>query len=134
MRTLGLVLFVLLTACQPAIVVPVVTGHRSQSGYVLAAQRLSPDCPVAPVRRLILNERGRVLPDDPRPLNLRNGAGIGDDIRVIRTIAIRTIFYVLEGPVCADGFLWYRVEFTGGNGWIAEGDDTSYYVEPYFPG
>ncbi|MBZ0289936.1 MAG: hypothetical protein K8I30_20095, partial [Anaerolineae bacterium] len=35
----------------------------------------APVCPAAPRTRLILNERARVLPDDPRPINLRGGPG-----------------------------------------------------------
>jgi hypothetical protein len=43
----------------------------------------------------------------------------------------RTEFLTLSGPVCADGYYWYEVDYAGQIGWIAEGDNTSYYVEPY---
>lgn len=91
-----------------------------------------PLCPAAPKERLILQERGRVLPDDPRPINLRAAAGI--DNRVVTQIPIRAVFYVLEGPRCEGEFAWYRVRYDQREGWIAEGDLTSYYVEPYLVG
>ena len=46
------------------------------------------------------------------------------------------IFYALAGPVCDQSYAWFRgqVEYKGIVGWIAEGDNDSYYVEPYPPG
>jgi hypothetical protein len=91
-----------------------------------------PFCPGAPKERLILQERGRVLPDDPRPINMRSEPGVDNDVLV--QIPIRAVFYVLEGPLCEGDFTWYKIRYLGREGWIAEGDLTSYYVEPYLPG
>ncbi len=94
----------------------------------------TPICPGAPRTRLLLDERGRVLADDPRPINLR----AEPDGPIITGIPIRQTFYVLEGPVCTqDGdraYAWYKVRYERYEGWIAEGDLTSYYTEPYLPG
>ncbi len=92
----------------------------------------TPLCPGAPKERLILQERGIVLPDDPRPINMRSDPGTEN--RVLVQIPIRAIFYVIDGPVCSDDFTWYKIRYKGREGWIAEGDLTSYYVEPYLPG
>ncbi len=43
------------------------------------------------------------------------------------------MFKILEGPVCADGFAFWRVEHAsipGGSGWTAEGDLAEYFLEP----
>ena len=43
---------------------------------------------------------------------------------------------ILEGPVCADGFVFWRVEndsIPGGSGWTAEGDGTEYWLVQYQP-
>lgn len=43
---------------------------------------------------------------------------------------------VLEGPVCADGLVFWRVEsdsIPGGSGWTAEGDGQEYWLEPANP-
>lgn len=85
-----------------------------------------------PRTRLIIGERGRVLDDDDRPLNVREGAGTDNDILGI--LEILQVFDVLEGPRCEGGYAWYFVRGNGLEGWIAEGDFSSYYVEPYLPG
>jgi hypothetical protein len=38
---------------------------------------------------------------------------------------------VLDGPVCNGNYAWYEVHYGDYTGWLAEGDLTSYYVEPY---
>lgn len=43
------------------------------------------------------------------------------------------VFKLLEGPACANGFVFWRVEHAsipGGSGWTAEGDLAEYYLEP----
>ena len=89
-------------------------------------------CAPAPPSRLILRERARVSTADPRPLNMRDGAGTSHP--VIAQIPASGVFYVLEGPTCGQNYAWYRVEFEGLAGWIAEGDDKAYFVELYPPG
>jgi hypothetical protein len=92
----------------------------------------TPFCAGAPRRRLILQERGQVLPDDPRPVNLRSDPGTDND--VLAQIPVKALFFVLDGPVCEGEYTWFKVRYRGREGWLAEGDLTSYYVEPYFPG
>lgn len=89
-------------------------------------------CAPAPVSHLIVRERARVSLDDPRPLNMREGPGTAFD--VITQIPAGGFLYVLEGPTCSQNYAWYRVEYDGREGWIAEGDDSGYYVEVYPPG
>jgi len=40
---------------------------------------------------------------------------------------------VLEGPVCGDELIWWRVRFEGREGWAAEGNLESYYLEFFEP-
>ncbi len=131
----------LMAACQPApgTQTPIPTQVQetatiTPTAYVMPTPPPSPTpiCPGAPKERLILEERGQVLPDDPRPINLRSGPSMDKD--VLMQIPIHAIFYVLDGPVCADNFSWYKIRYQVREGWIAEGDLTSYYVQPYLPG
>lgn len=90
------------------------------------------NCPGAPETRLILYERGRVSDRDPDALNLR--AGPGTNFSILDRMPPGVVFFVLEGPICAQSYAWYRVDFRGEEGWIAEGDRGRYYVDPYPPG
>ncbi len=89
-------------------------------------------CAPAPPSRLIVRERARVSLADPRPLNMRDGPGTAHP--VIAQIPASSVVYVLDGPQCGQNYAWYKVEFEGQAGWIAEGDDRAYFVEVYPPG
>lgn len=94
-------------------------------------------CPGTPRARLIVQQRGRVLPDDPLPIRLREAPGV--DQHIVTLIPIRELFLVLDGPVCNGSYTWFKIRYNDQEGWIAEGTitndgNTSYFVEPYFPG
>jgi uncharacterized protein YgiM (DUF1202 family) len=92
----------------------------------------TPVCEDSAPRRLILNERGVVLANDPEPLNVRSGPGLG--FNILDQIEVLTVFTVLDGPRCGADFTWYLIEADGIRGWIAEGEPAFYYVGPYLPG
>ncbi|MCA9910184.1 MAG: SH3 domain-containing protein, partial [Anaerolineae bacterium] len=74
---------------------------------------------------------GRVSSQDPRPLNVRAGPSTGS----ARSGQLMTgeVFFVIRGPVCAEGYSWYQIRYNETElGWIAEGD-TNYFVEPVDP-
>lgn len=73
------------------------------------------------------------MDDDPRPINIRSEPGTA--ARILGRIEINELFLVLDGPVCADNYSWYLVRSRENlEGWLAEGDEVNYYVEPYLPG
>lgn len=89
-------------------------------------------CDDTPRTRLIIGERGRVLDDDDRPLNIRDAPGTDKDI--LGRLEVLQVFDVLAGPRCEGGYAWYFINGNSYEGWIAEGDFNAYYVEPYLPG
>ncbi len=93
-----------------------------------------PVCPDAPQTRVILQERGRVIPsqDESDSLNLRSGPGT--NYRILGNLEPGEIFMVQDGPECAEEYAWYRVRYRDVTGWVAEGDSAEYYIEPYLPG
>lgn len=95
-------------------------------------QPREPLCPGTPLSRLILYERGQVTDNNDDSLNLRAGPGTG--FRILRRMPPRSIFYVIGGPECGTSYTWFRVQFEGLEGWIAEGDFNEYYTQPYLPG
>ena len=85
-----------------------------------------PNCPGAPVPRLIVGSAGRVLPGDAnnvRDAASRSGALIGE-------IPGGEPFDVLGGPVCADSMNWWQVQYGDFTGWTVEGSGSEYWVEP----
>lgn len=87
------------------------------------------ECSGAPPTSLIVHERGQVTNDDPQPLNVRDQPGLsGEIVGVLRSL---DIFYVADGPRCADDYTWFRIRAGRIEGWIAEGEPGLYYVAPY---
>jgi hypothetical protein len=71
--------------------------------------------------------------DDP-PNRVRSGPGTDNDI--VFQIYPGTVVKILEGPVCADGLVFWKVKSdlnSGAIGWTAEGDMTTYWIEPFKP-
>jgi Tol biopolymer transport system component len=86
-------------------------------------------CPGAPESRLIVGERGRVTPGSPNRMRdqpTTAGADVG-------SIPGGARFHVLDGPVCADGYAWWQVDYAGVVGWTVEGAGNDYWVEPVLP-
>ncbi len=98
--------------------IPVVQHPDCTSGWT----RLQEDSFAQVSQANSLPNRVREAPD--------NGA------EIIYQIYPGTIVRVLEGPVCADRLVYWKVEhegIPGGSGWTAEGDRSDYYMERYPP-
>ena len=68
------------------------------------------------------------------PNRVRSGPGLSNE--VISQIYPPLLVKVIEGPVCADGLVFWKVGnsmIPGGSGWTAEGDGTEHWLEPYKP-
>lgn len=120
----------------PAEVPNVIIATQTATPPVVdSSQTLTPvsqvRCATAPPVRLIIQERGRVTRNNER-LNLRAGPGV--DYEAVALLEEGAIFFVLDGPACSGEFTWFRVRIRGREGWLAEGDQQQYYVEPYLAG
>lgn len=95
------------------------------SGYVdPGACNLSP--------RLSIGGRGVVSPGLPNVMRTEpNKSGYS---RVIGSIPAGGVFTVLDGPNCGNGVLWWLVNYNGIVGWTGEGENFSYWAEPYSGG
>jgi dipeptidyl aminopeptidase/acylaminoacyl peptidase len=84
--------------------------------------------------RLMMGSQAKVSEDTPTPNRVRSGPSTGDT--VIARLDPGTVVKVIEGPICADGFVFWKVEnasIPGGVGWTAEGDRKVYWLEPFVP-
>jgi hypothetical protein len=86
-------------------------------------------CTLAP--QLTVGQRGVVLGTSPN--NLRSGPTRNDEI--LTEIPGGSTFEVLAGPECDpdSGINWWQVDYAGQVGWTAEGDTSTYFVEPVHP-
>lgn len=92
-----------------------------------------PDC-TSGWTRLTTGSLAQVSTTSATPNRVRAGPSRGNDI--IGQLPPGAVVNVLEGPVCADGLVFWKVEsdlIPGGAGWTAEGDGTEYYLVPYQP-
>lgn len=83
-------------------------------------------CPYAPAPRLTVGGQGRVTPGLPNTIRSQpntSGARIGQ-------IPGSSTFSVLSGPVCGSNLNWWQVNYNGVIGWTAEGQYSTYWVEP----
>lgn len=85
-------------------------------------------CPanVAPAPQLVPGTFGVVVADNPIRLRAEPNTS-GQQLSLINPAYQ---FVVLDGPVCAGGYNWWKVEDEGVEGWVAEGDSSGYFVEP----
>lgn len=70
-------------------------------------------------------------PNDP-PNRVRTGPSTGSE--VFAQLSPGHVVLIREGPVCADGLVFWNVKsesLHGITGWTAEGDGSTYYLEPY---
>lgn len=115
-----------------ATIVAIILPDRAGTPFVFpSAVGSSSVCQSAPPTHLILHERGQVTNEDPQPLNIRSQPGL--DGRIAAVLRSLDIFFVIEGPRCADDYTWFKVRVGDVEGWIAEGEPGLYYVEPYLP-
>lgn len=89
---------------------------------------LRQDTGCALVPRLGINSFGQVTPGDPNRLRAEPDTSSA----TIGSIPGGSVFYVLDGPVCADEILYWLVDYDGSVGWTGEGSNGVYWAEPYF--
>ena len=86
-----------------------------------------PTCDGTQQSRLMAGDNGVVV-SETVPNRIRENPSIAaTQVGIIPALGR---FTVLEGPVCADGYAWYRVQVGDVQGWTAEGSATDYFIEP----
>lgn len=89
-------------------------------------------CEASPAPRLVIGLLGQVVLD-----------GLANNVRSLPTASAPrigelqpgTVFYVLDGPRCGDGYAWWYVAETTTDliGWTPEGLGPRYWLEPLIP-
>lgn len=86
------------------------------------------DCPGAMASRIQVNMAARVTFTDGKPLNVRKSPGKGGE--VVARMAEGTKFTIVDGPSCTDQRVWWKIYSPVYAGWVMEGEDGSYFIEP----
>lgn len=101
----------------PIVVTPLPTAAPAQETVT---------CPGGLPVRLASGVTGRVTAG--LPSNLRSEPSV--DAADVGDVQAGETFTVLDGPVCGNDILWWRVQAAAGEGWIAQGQNGLYFVEP----
>lgn len=83
-----------------------------------------------PAPQLAVGRRARVVTQDGSPLRMRDGPGQGG--RLLARVPANTEVELLEGPVEADGYEWWRIRASESEGWSAGRalDGSASFLEP----
>ena len=77
-------------------------------------------CPGAKDSALWINDQVKINPSPPTPNNIRSGPGLRQ--KLVGQLSLRQTATILEGPVCADKMVWWKVKTSAGiTGWTSEG-------------
>ena len=111
------------------------TGAVDFSGYqninVSDAENSPQNAECVGNTQLTVNIQARVT--DGLPNALRSEPGTGENSVVLGTIDGGTVLTLIEGPVCADGIYWWKVNDGTRVGWTAEGENGDAWILPYTP-
>ncbi len=118
------------TTLAPAPAVPLQSPTTRPTGTALAGNSRSA-CPGARPSRLHIGDRAYVSYDPPDPNRVR--AQPGTDASVLGRIYPGEEVLILDGPECANGWVWWKVQSleTGLTGWTSEGDLQAYWLVPF---
>jgi hypothetical protein len=81
--------------------------------------------------RLEVGERAFVSEDPPTPNRVRESPS--RDAKIIKSIDPGETVMLLEGPVCAESWVWWRIQSVERpeiTGWTSEGDEDGYWLVP----
>lgn len=79
--------------------------------------------------RLTLGQEAKVSDNNSLTNRVRLGPGTNEPI--VALLYPGTIVRLIEGPVCADGAVFWKVgSYPRGTGWTAEGEGREYFLEP----
>lgn len=85
-------------------------------------------CPKLSWSQLSVNTTARITFTNGTPLRLRDSAIDGN---VISSFDEGTQLKIKDGPLCSDNYIWWKVAIKGKQGWMAEGDGSERFLEPW---
>ena len=108
-----------------------ISGPTRNTPFVLNSQGLKNSCSGSLPSHL--KTGGYAYVSNNPPLDNRVRQGPGQDQQIVGYIASGHSMQILDGPQCADGYIWWKVQSTRNSnviGWSAEGDNSTYWLIP----
>jgi len=87
-------------------------------------------CRDGPTSRLKVNDIAYVTKEPPIPNRVRQEPG--REAEILGLINPGGSMTVIDGPACADGWVWWKVKNANLEGWMSEGDAESYWMIPLY--
>ncbi len=113
----------------PPTLQPTLAGGNLNGDSSLPSASDSSACPGAFPARLTVGVMGRVTPGLPNIMRSQptktNSAS-----KVVGQIPAGATFMVQGGPACADGYVWWQVNYRSTVGWTPEGEGSTFWLEP----
>jgi hypothetical protein len=103
------------------------TPHIVYESNKITFPALAATCPGMLKSRLAVGQGGHVIPNTSSN-NLRAKPDKTSDL--LAKIPAGDSFTVIDGPVCNDGTVWWKVNYPPLNGWTAESQGDTYFLEP----
>jgi hypothetical protein len=104
-----------------------ITGTTATTGTQGVTIATPAPVPTAAANVLAPGNQARVVA--PGGLNMRAAATTGGNL--IIQLATGGVVTILEGPIQADGYTWWRIDDGAGNvGWAVQGDGTTEFLSP----
>ncbi|MDW8300074.1 MAG: hypothetical protein RML95_12145 [Anaerolineae bacterium] len=109
---------------------PTVTRTPMPTATPVPPQVASRLCSGSPPPRLAIGDRGYVVAEYGASNLNRYPRRSGNNNIVVDIIPPNGTFTVIDGPVCGDGYTWWRVRRTSNGfiGWLAEGQGDVYWL------
>jgi len=111
------------------------TPFPSQTSLPTATEADRLVCPDAPLTRLRVGDRAYVSLEPPDPNRVRDQPSTS--ARVLGQIVPGEEVMILDGPACANSWVWWQVRSESQTtliGWTAEGDRQNYWLVPLTSG
>ncbi|MBE0697804.1 MAG: hypothetical protein IH586_12855 [Anaerolineaceae bacterium] len=87
-------------------------------------------CPDAATSRLKVGDIAYVTKDPPLPNRVRKEPD--PDADILGLINPAGSMEIIDGPACANGWVWWKVKNAEYEGWTAEGDKETYWLIPLY--
>ncbi|WP_129671870.1 SH3 domain-containing protein [Candidatus Chloroploca sp. Khr17] len=116
-------------AVEATLIPPTTVVERPTSRPILQPTAIPPAAPVLePELVLAVGRTARIVNLNGTVLRARASPGLTE---VVARLPDASEVTLVEGPVEADGYVWWRVEAAAGTGWVAQGSpEGTVFLEP----